>query len=178
MIQSVFHRTLLFLTKSNVKKNTFCFCQKREREQENQYLHMLSVALWMKFMLQVGCATWKHFLLCKKPTRPLCLASNSPTDLKWIPLEIVAIGFFKWCVLPAQSSSTRSCLLLHPSWSASFAATFTVNQVYLSITQISLMCPCIFFLCILGLSASYGGCSLCYSKLLASAVEMVRLNFK
>lgn len=154
-----------------------CFCQKQEREQKNQHLHMLSVALWMKFMLQLGCAMWKHLLLCMKPTWPLCLASNSPTDLKWMPLEIVTIPFFRWCILPAQSSFTRSCLLLPPSWRASSAATFTVNQVYLRITQISLMCPCIFFLCILGLSASYGGCFLHDSKLQASAVETIRLSF-
>lgn len=138
----------------STKPPSNCFCLKWEREQKNQHLHMLSVALWIKFTFQVGCTTWKPFLLCKKLAEQFCLATNSSADLKWIPLEIIAIGFFKRCILPAQSSSTKYCLLLHPSWRASFAATFTVNQVCLSITQISCRCPCIFFLCILGLSAS------------------------
>lgn len=152
-----------------------CFCLKWEREQKNQHLHMLSVALWKKFVFQVGCATWKHFLLCKKHTEQLCLASNS-TDLKRIPLEIITTGFFKRCILPAQSSSAKCCLLLHPSWRASSAATFTGNPVCLSMTQISRRCPCIIFLCILRLSASYGGCFLCGSKLQASAVETFMLT--
>lgn len=59
--------------------------------------------------------------------------------LKWMPLEIISACFFKYCILPAQSSSTISCLL--PSWRASSAVTFTANQVFLSMAQLSFKFP-------------------------------------
>lgn len=82
-----------------------CLCQKREREQKNWHLNMLSVVLGMKFMFHLGGATWEHFLPPKKLTWPLCLAHSSPTDLKWVPLEIITT--FLQIMYPA-------CTKLHP----------------------------------------------------------------